>query len=39
MSANSAKVLAELHRLANPRNVVGMARFGIVGEKLHCKPR
>jgi 3-methyladenine DNA glycosylase AlkD len=34
MSANSAKVLAELHRLANPRNVAGMARFGIVGEKL-----
>jgi 3-methyladenine DNA glycosylase AlkD len=34
MSANSAKVLAELHRLANPRKVAGMARFGIVGEKL-----
>ena len=34
MSANSAKVLAELHRLANPRNVAAMARFGIVGEKL-----
>ena len=34
MSANSAKVLAELHRLANPKNVAGMARFGIVGQKL-----
>jgi 3-methyladenine DNA glycosylase AlkD len=34
MSAHSANVLAELHRLANPRNVAGMARFGIVGQKL-----
>jgi 3-methyladenine DNA glycosylase AlkD len=34
MSANSAKVLAELRRLANPTNVAGMARFGIVGKEL-----
>jgi 3-methyladenine DNA glycosylase AlkD len=34
MAANVATVLAELHRLANPTNVAGMARFGIVGEKL-----
>ena len=34
MSANVANVLAELHRLANPTNVAGMARFGIVGKKL-----
>ena len=34
MSANIANVLAELHRLANPTNVAGMARFGIVGKKL-----
>jgi len=34
MSANNANVLAELHRLANPANVAGMARFGIVGKKL-----
>lgn len=34
MSANAATVHAELHRLANPVNVAGMARFGIVGEKL-----
>ena len=34
MSANIANVLAELHRLANPANVAGMARFGIVGKKL-----
>jgi 3-methyladenine DNA glycosylase AlkD len=34
MSANVANVLAELQRLANPVNVAGMARFGIVGKKL-----
>jgi 3-methyladenine DNA glycosylase AlkD len=34
MSAHSAKVLAELRRLANPTNLAGMARFGIVGRKL-----
>jgi 3-methyladenine DNA glycosylase AlkD len=34
MSANVATVLAELQRLANPVNVAGMARFGIVGKKL-----
>jgi len=34
MSANVATVLAELQRLANPANVAGMARFGIVGKKL-----
>lgn len=34
MSAHATNVLAELHRLANPTNVAGMARFGIVGKKL-----
>ncbi|MEI2726959.1 MAG: DNA alkylation repair protein [Verrucomicrobiota bacterium] len=34
MSAHVTNVLAELHRLANPTNVAGMARFGIVGKKL-----
>ena len=34
MSTANANVLAELHRLANPTNVAGMARFGIVGQKL-----
>ncbi len=34
MPANVATVLADLHRLANPANVAGMARFGIVGKKL-----
>ena len=34
MSAKSANVLAELRRLANPTNVAGMARFGIVGQNL-----
>ena len=34
MSVNSANVLAELRRLANPTNVAGMARFGIVGQDL-----
>jgi 3-methyladenine DNA glycosylase AlkD len=34
MPAESAKVLVELRRLANPRNVAGMARFGIVGKNL-----
>ena len=34
MTVNSAHVLAELRRLANPTNVAGMARFGIVGQKL-----
>jgi len=34
MSFNCADVLAELRRLTNPRNVAGMARFGIVGQNL-----
>jgi 3-methyladenine DNA glycosylase AlkD len=34
MSFASANVLAELHRLANPTNVAGMGRFGIVGREL-----
>lgn len=34
MPVNSANVLAQLHRLANPRNAAGMARFGIVGRHL-----
>ena len=34
MSVKSANVLAELRRLANPTNVTGMARFGIVGQEL-----
>jgi 3-methyladenine DNA glycosylase AlkD len=34
MPAKSANVLAELRRLADPTNVAGMARFGIVGQKL-----
>ena len=34
MSVESANVLAELRRLANPTNVAGMARFGIVGQNL-----
>src|SRR6267154_1533711 len=34
MSPESASVLAELRRLANPTNVAGMARFGIVGQNL-----
>ena len=34
MTPSLASVLAELHRLANPRNVAGMARFGIVGKNL-----
>ena len=34
MSAKNANVLAELHRLADPTNVAGMARFGIIGKQL-----
>ena len=34
MSVESANVLAELRRLANPTNVAGMARFGIDGQNL-----
>ena len=34
MPVNSATVLAELRRLANPANVAGMARFGIAGRNL-----
>jgi len=34
MSSKAASVLAELHRLANPANVAGMSRFGIVGKNL-----
>jgi 3-methyladenine DNA glycosylase AlkD len=34
MSSESANVLAELRLLANPANVAGMARFGIVGQTL-----
>jgi len=34
MPANVASILAELHRLASPKDVAGMARFGIVGDNL-----
>jgi 3-methyladenine DNA glycosylase AlkD len=34
MSPQAASVLAELQRLANPKNVAGMARFGIVGKNV-----
>src|ERR1039457_6153687 len=34
MSVDSANVLAELRRLANPSNVAGIARFGIAGQNL-----
>jgi 3-methyladenine DNA glycosylase AlkD len=34
MTSNSADIIAELYGLANPTNVAGMARFGIVGKKL-----
>lgn len=34
MSSKAASVLAQLHRLADPKNVAGMARFGIVGKNL-----
>lgn len=34
MPSKTASVLAELHRLADPKNVAGMARFGIVGKNL-----
>jgi len=34
MVPNIDRILAELHSLANPENVAGMARFGIVGNKL-----
>jgi 3-methyladenine DNA glycosylase AlkD len=34
MSANPVNVLAALHRLANPTNVAGMARFGIAGKHV-----
>ena len=34
MSVKSATVLAELRRVANPKNVAGMARFGIAGQNL-----
>ena len=34
MSSKAASVLAELHRLADTKNVMGMARFGIVGKNL-----
>jgi 3-methyladenine DNA glycosylase AlkD len=34
MPMNTASVLAELRGLADPINVVGMARFGIVGKNL-----
>lgn len=34
MKADAAPVLAELRSLANPANVAGMARFGIVGDNL-----
>jgi 3-methyladenine DNA glycosylase AlkD len=34
MSVKSTNVLAALGRLANPTNVAGMARFGIVGQSL-----
>jgi len=34
MPTNAANLLARLERLTNPANVAGMARFGIVGQKL-----
>ncbi len=34
MTPNASTLLAELQGLANPRNVAGMARFGIVGKQL-----
>ena len=34
MSASVANILTELQGLANPANVAGMGRFGIVGKKL-----
>ena len=34
MPPDAASLLAELHRLADPVNVKGMARFGIVGKNL-----
>lgn len=34
MSPKATSILAELHRLADPKNVAGMARFGIVGKNL-----
>jgi len=34
MVPNIASILAELHGLADPENVAGMARFGIVGKRL-----
>lgn len=34
MNSKVANVLAELHRLANPTNMAGMARFGIVGKNV-----
>jgi len=34
LPSRAANVLAKLHRLADPKNVAGMARFGIVGKNL-----
>jgi 3-methyladenine DNA glycosylase AlkD len=34
MSTNAARILAHLQSLADPKNVAGMARFGIVGGNL-----
>jgi 3-methyladenine DNA glycosylase AlkD len=33
-ATNSEEIIAELHRLANPKNVAGMARFGITGKTV-----
>lgn len=35
---SAAEILATLEREASPRNVAGMARFGIVGAKAHGVP-
>jgi 3-methyladenine DNA glycosylase AlkD len=34
MAVSGANVIADLKRLANPTNVAGMARFGIVGKRV-----
>jgi 3-methyladenine DNA glycosylase AlkD len=34
MVTNATRVLAELHGLADPKNVKGMARYGIVGKQV-----
>ena len=34
MTSNIGSIVGELHGLANPKNVAGMARFGIVGKRV-----